>query len=216
MSIKITLVDDQTLIREGIKSLFSLTDEIEVIAECSDGIEVLQSIENTPPDVIMLDLSMPKMGGVDVLKELQRLQIDIPVLVLTTFDDHDLILQSISAGAKGFLLKDVSLETLIDAITQVHQGGRFLLPAVTEKLLEQSGGGELNKASVEGIEALSARELDVLRLIAGGYSNKEIASALHKSEGTIKNHVSNILSKMGVRDRTRAVLLALEHGLLSK
>ncbi|WMS85552.1 response regulator transcription factor [Pleionea litopenaei] len=216
MSIKITLVDDQTLIREGIKSLFSLTDEIEVIAECSDGVEVLQSIENTPPDVIMLDLSMPKMGGVDVLKELQRQQIDIPVLVLTTFDDHELILQSISAGAKGFLLKDVSLETLIDAITQVHQGGRFLLPAVTEKLLEQSGGSELNKASVEGIEALSARELDVLRLIAGGYSNKEIASALHKSEGTIKNHVSNILSKMGVRDRTRAVLLALEHGLLSK
>ncbi|NVJ49323.1 MAG: response regulator transcription factor [Gammaproteobacteria bacterium] len=213
MSIRVTLVDDQTLIREGIKSLFALTDAVEVVAECGDGIEVMASLKQVPTDILLLDLSMPKQDGISVLQELQANAIKTPAIVLTTFDDHELILKSISAGAQGFLLKDVSLETLIEAITQVHQGGSFWLPAITETLLK----GQVSSAEsgLSSADALSKREVEVLRLMAGGYSNKEIAQALHKSEGTIKNHVSNILSKMGVRDRTRAVLLALERGLLN-
>ncbi len=214
MTIKILLVDDQMLIREGIKSLLNLSEKVTVVGEASDGSKALSAIETVKPDVILLDLSMPVMDGIATLKELQKNNISIPVLILTTFDDHEFILKGIQAGAKGYLLKDVSLDTLIDAIETVHNGQRMIQPALTERLLQGLTNIKSSFVAPEIIEPLSPKELEVLGLMASGCSNKEISEALHKSEGTIKNHVSNLLSKLGARDRTRAVLTAIEKGIL--
>jgi DNA-binding NarL/FixJ family response regulator len=144
--------------------------------------------------------------------------IETPCIILTTFDDHQFILKGIQAGAKGYLLKDVSLERLIDAIQTVHSGNKLIQPALTERLLQGIENIDKTTSSFDAprkIEPLTPKESEVLGLMASGCSNKEISETLHKSEGTIKNHVSNILSKLGVRDRTRAVLLAIEKGLLN-
>ncbi|WP_144392022.1 response regulator [Pleionea sediminis] len=214
MTIRILLVDDQKLIRDGIKSLLQLSDKVNVVGECSDGTQVANALNRFNPDVILLDLSMPEMDGIATLEYLSQQDSSPPALILTTFDDHELVLKSLKLGAKGFLLKDISLESLIEAIETVHSGDSFIQPAITENLLKNTPETSECFSAPDILEPLSARELEVLRLIASGYSNKEIAGALHKSEGTIKNHVSNLLSKLGVRDRTRAVLLAIEKGIL--
>jgi len=214
MPIKILLVDDQMLVREGIKSLLNLSDKVSVVGVATDGSHVLSAIEKYFPDIILLDLSMPIMDGITTIKQLKTNNIKTPVIILTTFDDHDLILKGIQAGASGYLLKDVSLETLIDSIETVYQGNRLIQPVLTERLMQGLQGLKTDFDAPDPIEALSPKELEVLRLMASGYSNKEIAEALHKSTGTIKNHVSNILSKLGVRDRTRAVLISIEKGIL--
>jgi len=212
--IKILLVDDQMLVREGIKSLLNLSNKVEVVGEASDGSQVEQAIDDFKPEVILLDLSMPVMDGIATLNYLKEKQINLPVIILTTFDDHEFILKGISAGAMGYLLKDVSLETLIEAIQTVYQGRRLIQPALTERLIQGLSQIKSDFKVPEIIEPLSPKELEVLGLMASGSSNREIAEALHKSEGTIKNHVSNLLSKLGVRDRTRAVLIAIEKGIL--
>ncbi|TLX47930.1 DNA-binding response regulator [Pseudoalteromonas phenolica] len=212
--IKVCLVDDQMLIREGIKSLLNLSDKVSVVGECSDGSELAHCITETSPEVILLDLSMPIMNGIDTLKWMKAEAINIPVIVLTTFDDHEWVLQSIQEGAKGFLLKDVSLDTLVEAIESVNKGQSHIQPAITERLLSSLSNQNTSSTPSSRTEALTEKEQEILRLMASGCSNKEIALALYKSEGTIKNHVSNILSKLGVRDRTRAVLLAIEKGLI--
>ena len=212
--INVCLVDDQMLIREGIKSLLNLSNKVAVIAECSDGSELADCISHSSPDVILLDLSMPIMNGIDTLKWMKAEAINIPVIVLTTFDDHEWVLQSIQEGAKGFLLKDVSLDTLVEAIESVNNGQSHIQPAITERLLSSISNQNTSTTAHSKTEALTEKEQEILRLMASGCSNKEIALALYKSEGTIKNHVSNILSKLGVRDRTRAVLLAIEKGLI--
>ena len=214
MPIKVLLVDDQMLVREGIKSLLNLSNKVEVVGEAQDGSQVMALINECSPQVILLDLSMPVMDGIATLKMLNDNSIDLPVIILTTFDDHEFILKGIQQGAKGYLLKDVSLETLIEAIETVHQGGKLVQPALTERLLQGLQGIKNDFESPKIIESLSEKETEVLRLMASGCSNKEIANGLHKSEGTIKNHVSNVLAKLGVRDRTRAVLLAIEKGLI--
>lgn len=208
------LIDDQTLVREGIRSLLSLSDQVDVVAEGRDGEDAVGIATRVAPDVILMDMRMPKMDGIAALKALRAANIATPVIILTTFDDHDLVLRGIHAGAQGYLLKDVSLESLIAAIVSVHAGETMMQPAVTESLLRGLRGQPAAFDSLEVPEPLSPRETEVLRLVAGGYSNREIAGALCKSEGTIKNHVSSILAKLGVRDRTRAVLKALEAGLL--
>ena len=215
MTIKILLVDDQMLVREGIKSLLKLSDKVTVVAEAIDGTEVEKAVRKSTPDVILMDLSMPKMDGLATLIHLDNRDIKIPVIILTTFDDHEFILKGIHAGAKGYLLKDVSLETLIKAIESVNNGQKLIQPALTERLLSGLQGFESDFKAPEMIESLSPKELEVLGLMASGCSNKEISKALHNSEGTIKNHVSNLLAKLGVRDRTRAVLLAIEKGILN-
>ena len=214
MTIKILLVDDQMLVREGIKSLLNLSDKVSVKAEAQDGSHVLACLEDQDIDVILMDLSMPVMDGIATLNVLKENEIATPVIILTTFDDNEFILKGIQAGAKGYLLKDVSLETLIEAIETVHQGKRLVQPALTERLLQGLQSVKSEFSAPEVIEALSPKEIEVLGLMASGCSNKEISLALHNSEGTIKNHVSNVLAKLGVRDRTRAVLLAIEKGIL--
>ncbi|WP_028669917.1 response regulator [Saccharospirillum impatiens] len=215
-SVKVMLVDDQTLVREGIKSLLQLAGHIEILGEASDGMEALEALKSLTPDVILMDIRMPRLDGIETLKTLTGQGSTIPVIILTTFDDHELVLSAIRAGARGFLLKDVSLESLVEAIDAVHRGETLIQPAVTERVLK--GFTELQtqtKVERDPVqEPLTQREIEIVRLMAGGYSNKEISRAIFKSEGTIKNHVSNILAKLNVRDRTRAVLKALELGLI--
>ncbi|MEP4548024.1 MAG: response regulator transcription factor [Saccharospirillum sp.] len=215
-SVNVMLVDDQTLVREGIKSLLQLAGHIEILGEASDGVEALEALNTLSPDVILMDIRMPRLDGIETLKTLTAQGSAIPVIILTTFDDHELVLSAIRAGARGFLLKDVSLESLVEAIDAVHRGETLIQPAVTERVLK--GFTELqtqSKVERDPIqEPLTQREIEIVRLMAGGYSNKEISRAIFKSEGTIKNHVSNILAKLNVRDRTRAVLKALELGLI--
>ncbi len=215
MAIRVLLIDDQMLVREGIKSLLNLSEKVKVVGEANDGSEALDAISQYQPQVILLDLSMPKIDGIGTLKLLNENNIKIPVIILTTFDDHEFILKGIQAGAKGYLLKDVSLDTLIDGIETVYNGNRLMQPALTERLMQSLQGVKSEFDAPEIIEPLSPKELEVLGLMASGCSNKEISNVLHKSEGTIKNHVSNVLAKLGVRDRTRAVLLAIERGILS-
>ena len=212
---KVLLVDDQKLIRDGINSLLRLSGQVTVVAECADGRGVIAACQQHQPDVVLLDLSMPVMNGVQTLAALQQAAISVPVLILTTFDEHELVLKSISLGARGFLLKDVSLETLVEAIATLASGGSWFAPNITERLLGTVRNSSSDFTMPSQLEPLSDKELEILQLMAAGYSNKEIAAALFKSEGTVKNQCSAILSKLGVRDRTRAVLLALELGLIS-
>lgn len=217
-NINVMLVDDQNLVREGIKSLLNLAGHISIVGEAGDGEEALAVMSELNPDVILMDIRMPKLDGIGAVKAMKEQGIDIPVIILTTFDDHELVLSGIRAGARGFLLKDVSLESLVEAIDTVSSGETLIQPAVTERVikgfteLQKDGQSKVEKDPVQ--DPLTQREIEILRLMAGGYSNKEISRAIFKSEGTIKNHVSNILAKMGVRDRTRAVLKALELGII--
>jgi DNA-binding NarL/FixJ family response regulator len=210
--IKVMLVDDQNLVRKGVRSLLELSEEIEVIAEAVDGAEAIRTIPENQPDVVLLDMRMPGLSGLDVLKELSKADKLPPTIILTTFDDHELVLAGIKAGARGYLLKDVSLAELVNAVKTVAEGGSIVKPAVTQRLLKGLENLQTDFYSLEQPDPLTERETEILRLMAGGYSNKEIANSLGVAEGTVKNHVSNILSKMGVRDRTRAVLKAFELG----
>ncbi|MFB3076536.1 MAG: response regulator [Lysobacterales bacterium] len=210
--IKVMLVDDQNLVRKGVRSLLELSEEIEVIAEAVDGSEAIRTIPENQPDVVLLDMRMPGLSGLDVLKELSKADNLPPTIILTTFDDHELVLAGIKAGAKGYLLKDVSLAELVNAVKTVAKGGTVVKPAVTQRLLKGLENLQTDFSSLDQPDPLTERETEILRLMAGGYSNKEIANSLGVAEGTVKNHVSNILSKMGVRDRTRAVLKAFELG----
>lgn len=212
--IKVLLVEDQTLVRRGICGLLALTGDIEVIAEAVDGEEALAKIPQVQPDVVLLDVRLPKMSGIEVLTSLRNRGGVPPTILLTTFDDDEALLKGVRAGARGFLLKDVSVERLADAIRQVNAGASLIRPAVTERVEERVRQIVPAFESLDQPDRLTRRETEVLRLMAGGYSNREIADSLELSEGVIKNHVSNVLSKLGVRDRTRAVLKGIELGYI--
>ena len=218
-TLKILVVDDQTLVRQGITSLLSLAPQLQVVAEASHGAEIVQLVQTHHIDVVLMDIQMPQVNGIEALKLLREAQLKTPVLMLTTFDDHQQVLQAMQAGANGYLLKDVALETLVAAIHQVADGGHLHQPAITERILQafqsSQASGQSPLPVTPQLEALSSKELAILRLMAGGFSNREIADAVFKSEGTVKNQVSAILSKLGVRDRTKAVLKALDLGLLN-
>ena len=208
--IRVALVDDQTLVRQGIRTLLELTPDIRVVGEASDGVEAEPMIAGVAPDVVLLDVRMPRCDGVGVLRAMAgRLP---PTILLTTFDDDAVVLEAVRWGARGFLLKDVSLDQLAQAVRMVAAGGTLILPAVTERVLRGLPAVRHEFDKLDRPDALTPRETEVLRLMAGGYSNREIARALDTAEGTVKNQVSSVLSKLGVRDRTRAVLRALELG----
>ena len=210
--IRVVLVDDQTLVRRGICSLLELAGDITIVAEASDGEEGIAAIRRERPDVVLLDVRMPGKNGLDVLRDLQGAL--PPTILLTTFDDDEALLEAVKAGARGYLLKDVSLERLTDAIRSVAAGGTVIRPALTERVLRGLEHVRRDFDALDPPDPLTKREVEVLRLMAGGYSNREIADALGTAEGTVKNHASSILSKLGVRDRTRAVLKALERGYI--
>ncbi|MFT5541613.1 MAG: DNA-binding NarL/FixJ family response regulator [Glaciecola sp.] len=220
--INVLLVDDQTLVRHGINSLLGLADSVEVVAQASDGLKAIECLQAEKSledklaqvDVVLMDIRMPNLDGIQTLIRLNELGSKIPVIMLTTFDDHESVIKAIQAGAKGYLLKDVSLETLVEAIETVHAGKTLIQPAITERLIQGLQGIKGDFEASEMPEPLSTRETEILRLMAAGCSNREMAESLFKSEGTIKNQVSSILSKLGVRDRTRAVLKAIELGII--
>ena len=211
--IKVLLVDDQTLIRQGLESLLTISDALTICGQASDGEEAINVIDSVQPDVVLMDIRMPRMDGIEATRHLRQTHPQLPILILTTFDDHELIIKAIAAGAKGYLLKDVSLETLVDAIRALVDGGTWLQPAITERIVN-SLTHNTNKTAPVLIEPLTDKELAVLRLMAAGLSNQEIADSLFKSTGTIKNQVSSIMAKLGVHDRTRAVLKAIDLGVL--
>lgn len=214
--IRTVIVDDQTLVRQGVRSLLELGEDITVVAEADGGASGLAAIREHDPDVVLLDLRMPQHDGVWVLEQLCKLDLDVPVLVLTTFDDDELVLRALSAGARGYMLKDVTLAQLLDGVRGLADGGTLIQPAVTDRLLRAVRSGAVPAPMDDGMptQPLTDRELEVLRLMAAGLTNKEVAQTMHLAEGTVKNHVSMVLLKLNSRDRTNAVLRALHQGLL--
>jgi len=210
--VRLVLADDQTLVRHGIRSLLEIAGDVDVVAEADDGASAVAAVREHEPDVLLLDLRMPGCDGLWALETLQADGSDVAVLVLTTFDDDALVLRALQAGARGYLLKDVTLEQLAGAVRTLAAGATLVQPAVTARLLRAVRSGPAPQQAVRA--DLTDRELEVLRLMAQGWSNREIADALFLAEGTVKNHVSNVLLKLGAKDRTRAVLLALQTGLL--
>lgn len=212
--IKILLVEDQQLVREGLKGLLALHDELHVVGEASDGAEALEWLSAVPaddmPDVILSDMRMPRLDGIGLIRALAARALRLPTVLLTTFDDTAAFDEAVRAGARGFLLKAISPETLAQALRDVHAGGTALRPSLTTRM--EAKGGERAFTAADHPDPLSPKELQVLRLVASGRSNTEIAGLLGNSEGVIKNHCSAIFSKMGVRDRTQAVLRAIDLG----
>lgn len=212
--IRVALVDDQTLVRSGIRGLLNLTEDIQVVAEAAEADQAVEKISLIQPDVVLLDIRMPGKSGLEVLRCLQARNTLPPTLLLTTFDDDEALFQGMRAGAKGFLLKDISPERLAEAIRSVANGQTLFRPSLTERIVQGLNSAAYPFPKLEQPDSLTKRESEVLLLMAGGFNNREIADVLECSEGTVKNHVTNILSKLGVRDRVRAVLRGVELGLL--
>ena len=212
--IRVMLVDDQKLVRQGVRGLLELLPDIEVVGEASDGEDALAQVPELRPDVLLLDIRMPRMSGIAVLDALRDAGTLPPTLVLTTFDDGDAVFAAIKAGARGVMLKDVSLDDLAQAIRALKDGRTAFQPAMTESLMAAIRRSPAEPADKDVVEALTVREREVLHLICAGYSNREIADLLALAEGTVKNHVSNLLLKLNARDRTRAALKALQQGHL--
>jgi DNA-binding NarL/FixJ family response regulator len=231
--VSVLIVDDQMLMRQGLRTLLELQPGIRVAGEAADGAQALAEVERLLPDVALMDVRMPRMDGVGATRQVRARFPQTQVIILTTFDDDEYVFEGLRAGAMGYLLKDVSAEELADAIRRVARGEALIQPSIARKVVsefarlgteaaaEDAGGtAKQGRRSADEpaakdatlVDALSERELDVLRLLAQGLSNREIAERLVISEGTAKNHVSNILSKMGVRDRTQAVLMAKRRG----
>jgi DNA-binding NarL/FixJ family response regulator len=211
---RVLVVDDQTLVRKGICSLLELAG-IEVLSEASDGAEALEACREHQPDVVLLDLRMPVYDGLWFLQKHAEQGIEIPTLVLTTFDDDTVVLEALRAGARGYLLKDVTVEQLSHAVDALAAGGTLIGPSITDRLVKaiRTAPPPQGAAGVV-VEALTDREVEVLRLVAEGYSNRQIAELVSLAEGTVKNHISSTLVKLGARDRTNAVLRAIREGIL--
>ncbi len=209
---KVLICDDQAIVRDGLELLLKLEKDIEVVGLALDGAQAVELAENTHPDLVLMDLLMPGVNGVEATRTIRANHPDIKVLVLTTFDDDEWVFDAIRAGAAGYLLKDTPRGKVIEAIRGTVAGKAFVDPAVAGKLLEQAASPQVQPAT-KVTEKLTERETEVLRLMARGLNNLDIASQLHLSEGTVRNHVSAILNKLEVSDRTQAVIIAIRHGL---
>jgi DNA-binding NarL/FixJ family response regulator len=212
--IRVLLVDDQPLVRAGLSRILRARDGFEIVGECEDGAEALEAVAADRPDVVLMDVRMKNMDGAEATRRLREMDGSPPVLVLTTFDDDEVVQAALSAGAAGFVLKDAPGEDIIRATRVVAGGGAWLDPSVTGRVLETYRSQALPRAEEAArIDELTARELDVLRLISRGASNQEIAGELFISEGTVKTHIGHILVKLGLRDRSAAIVFAFDHGL---
>lgn len=209
---KILLCDDQAVIRDGLEMLLQLEKDFQVVGSAQDGFEAMELAEQKFPDLILMDLKMPGMNGIEATREIRKKHPNIKILVLTTYDDDEWVFDAIRAGASGYLLKDTPRQKIIEAIRGTVEGKSFVDPAVVGKLMNQVVSNQTQPASVL-TGKLTERELDVLRLLAKGMTNTDIAGTLHLSEGTVRNHVSAILEKLGVSDRTQAAVIAIQHGL---
>jgi len=209
---KILLCDDQAVIRDGMEMLLQLEKDFQVVGSAQDGFEAVELAAKKQPDLILMDLKMPGMNGIEATREIRKKYPDMKILVLTTYDDDEWVFDAIRAGASGYLLKDTPRQKIVEAIRGTMDGKSFVDPAVAGKLLNQVASNQTQPASILK-DKLTERELDVLRLLAKGMTNTDIAGTLHLSEGTVRNHVSAILEKLGVSDRTQAAVIAIQHGL---
>jgi len=214
--IRILIVDDQRILREGLRTLLGLESDFAVVAEAEDGQAALEQYAAHRPDVVLMDIRMPRLDGVEATRRLRERWPDARVIILTTFDDDAYVFDGLRAGALGYLLKDVSGHELADAIRKVAGGGALIEPSVARKVLAEFArlAEPARPANEQLPEPLSERELEILRLLAAGANNRQIASQLFLAEGTVKNYVSTILDKLGVEERTQAALRARELGLL--
>lgn len=216
--IRIALVDDQQLIRQGIQILLELEPDMKVVGQASNGREAVALVEQLRPDVVLMDIRMPELDGVAATRILHERFPTVGVIILTTFDDDEYVFEGLKAGARGYLLKDVSSEELAAAIRSVARGEALIQPSIARKVVAEFSRLASRPSAatplIPLVEALTERELEVLRELAQGHSNREIAERLVITEGTVKNHISNLLGKLEVRDRTQAVLKGQQLGLI--
>jgi DNA-binding NarL/FixJ family response regulator len=214
-TIRVLIADDEAIVRDGLRAIVELEDDLEVIAEAADGAEAVELARALGPDVALIDISMPNVDGLEATRHLLALADPPRVLVLTTFDRNEYVYEAMKAGASGFLVKDVRPEQLADAVRVVATGDTLLAPTITRRLIEQFvRRPPPTSGAPAGLSELSERELEVLTLIARGFSNAEISQSLFVTEATVKTHVTHILSKLTLRDRVQAVVLAYESGLV--
>jgi DNA-binding NarL/FixJ family response regulator len=214
--IKILIVDDQALFREGLHTLLSVQNDFIVVGEAANGEEAIRMAKKHQPDVILMDLRMPILDGVSAVQNLRLDEVKSKVIILTTFDDDEYVFEGLQAGAVGYLLKDVSSDKLFEAVRAAARGEYFLMPSITTKVMTEFSRLSRSAGSIDPSvkNPLSNREMEILQLIATGASNREIADQLVITEGTVKNHVTNILAKLAARDRLHAVITAKEMGIL--
>jgi DNA-binding NarL/FixJ family response regulator len=214
--LRVVVADDQALVRTGFRMILT-EDGIEVVGEATNGAEAIEAVRRTRPDVVLMDIRMPEMDGLEATRRILTGASREPrVIMLTTFDLDHYVYAALSAGASGFLLKDVTPEHLVAAVRMVRSGDALLAPAITRRLVERFAGRSAETAKIHrDLSTLTPRELEVLRLLARGLSNAELAADLHLSEATVKTHVARILAKLGLRDRVQAVVVAYETGLVS-
>jgi len=213
--IKILIADDQKLIREGLKVLLEMDDKFIVIGEASNGQEAVDLYIKLRPDIVLMDIQMPVINGVEAIKKILELNKEAKIIILTTFDDDEYVYEGLKSGALGYILKDTSIEKLSESIKIIHQGGALIEPSITKKILSELSKIEKGQKQKEDlIEELSVREKEILSLIGKGFSNREIADKLFLSVGTVKNYVTNILQKLEVKDRTQAAVKAKDLGLI--
>lgn len=208
--IRVLVVDDHPVVREGLAAMLARQPDFSVVGEAGDGPSAVEAALALDPDVVLMDLRLPGFDGVEATRRIRAGRPGVEVIILTTYDRDEMILAALRAGAKGFLLKDAPRDEIFSAIRAVRQGGSSLHPAVAARLVRHVTG----PGSASDPDALTARETEVLRLLARGAANKEIAAALHLGESTVKTHLANIFQKLGVRDRTEAVTKAMERGIL--
>jgi DNA-binding NarL/FixJ family response regulator len=212
--IRVLLADDQELVRSGFRLILELAEGIEVVGEAGDGQQALRLAKELRPDVVLMDVRMPVLDGIEATRRLGRAGIEARVLVLTTFDLDEYVYAAVRAGASGFLLKDAPREQLVTAVRTIARGEALLAPAITRRLIERFITRSTPTRAALGLAELSARELEVLRLLARGLSNAEIAAALFLGEATVKTHLARIFTKLELRDRVQAVVFAYESGLV--
>jgi DNA-binding NarL/FixJ family response regulator len=211
--IRVLIADDHAVVRQGLRTFLELHDDIEVVGEAADGEQAVAAVSRTEPDVALVDLVMPRLGGIDAIRRIRHVSPATRVLVLTSFADDRSVLPALRAGAAGYLLKDVQPRELVGAIRTIHGGEALLAPAVATRLVEQLGAEEPPR---EPDDSLTPREREVLAQLARGLPNKLIALELGVSERTVKTHVSSILGKLGFTDRTQAAVYAVRHGVLGR
>jgi DNA-binding NarL/FixJ family response regulator len=218
MSVRVLLVDDQALIRAGFRMILEAEEDLEVVGECGDGTQAIDSVKRLSPDVVLMDIRMPEMDGIEATRRIVGGdgETAVKVLMLTTFDLDEYVYDALRAGASGFLLKDVPADQLVDGIRLVARGDALLAPSVTRRLIQEFSRSSRGRAQrPAGLDELTPREVEVFKLLARGMSNAEIAGELIVSETTVKTHVARILMKLGVRDRVQAVVLAYESGVVA-
>ncbi len=212
-SIKVLIVDDHQVVRQGLRTFLELHEDITVVGEAEDGVQAVTMVGQLKPDVVLMDLVMPRLSGIDATRQAKALDPGVKVIALTSFTEDDKVFPAIQAGASSYLLKDVSPDDLVEAIRAVHRGEARLHPNIARKLMEQVAHQAAPKT--EGMtESLTERERDVIRLVAKGQSNQSIAQELVISEKTVKTHISNILGKLGLEDRTQLAIFAIKNGLV--